>query len=159
MQSLRCFLSLALILISLSLFLIVTFSSDIAIAEEDSNDYRVPSLERVPASNLRLLDPFDVPIEHVIVDQQVMITVDLSNKQNVEQSFAYIVEVQDENGSTDSFAIITGSLVSKQSFRTGVMWTPTTLGSYTAMVFVWSGLVSPTALSPPTSMTINVLES
>ncbi len=116
----------------------------------------VPPLERAPAANLRTVDAFGNSLDTVSVDQQVQISADLANGQDREQSFAYLVQIQDGNGVTVSLAWITGSLSSGQSFSPALSWIPTESGSYTATAFVWESVDNPTALSPPVSTTVNV---
>ncbi len=116
----------------------------------------VPPLERAPASNARVVDAFGNSLDEVSVDQQVQITADLVNGQDREQPFAYLVQIQDENGVTVSLAWITGSLSAGQSFSPALSWIPTTSGTYTATVFVWESVDNPTALSPPVSVDITV---
>jgi hypothetical protein len=116
----------------------------------------VPPLERAPASNARVVDAFGNTQDEVSVDQQVQITADLTNGQDREQPFAYLVQIQDEDGVTVSLAWITGSLSAGQSFSPALSWTPTAAGTYTATVFVWESVDNPTALSPPEEVTIDV---
>jgi hypothetical protein len=116
----------------------------------------VPPLERAPAANLRTVDAFGNSLTSVSVDQQVQISAELANGQDREQSFAYLVQVQDGNGVTVSLAWITGSLSAGQSFSPALSWIPTESGSYTATAFVWESVDNPTALSPPVSTTISV---
>ena len=116
----------------------------------------VPPLEKAPAANLRVVDAFGNSLTAVSVDQQVQLTADLSNGADNEQSFAYLVQVQDESGVTVSLAWITGSLSGGQSFSPALSWIPTESGSYTATAFVWESVDNPTALSPPVSTTISV---
>ena len=116
----------------------------------------VPPLERAPAANARVVDAFGNSLSSVSVDQQVQITADLANGQDREQSFAYLVQVQDGNGVTVSLAWITGSLSAGQSFSPALSWIPTEAGTYTATVFVWESVDNPTALSPPVTTTITV---
>jgi hypothetical protein len=116
----------------------------------------VPPLERAPASNARVVDAFGNALATVKVDQQVQITADLANGQDREQSFAYLVQVQDGNGVTVALAWISGSLSAGQSFSPALSWTPTASGTYTATVFVWESVDNPTALSPPVSVKISV---
>jgi hypothetical protein len=116
----------------------------------------VPPLERAPASNARVVDAFGNTLDSVSVDQQVQIAADLTNGQDREQAFAYLVQIQDSDGVTVSLAWITGSLSAGQSFSPALSWTPTTSGTYTATVFVWESVDNPTALSPPVSVDINV---
>jgi hypothetical protein len=105
---------------------------------------------------LRTVDAFGNSLNAVSVDQQVQLTADLANGQDREQSFAYLVQVQDGDGVTVSLAWITGSLSSGQSFSPALSWIPTESGSYTATAFVWESVDNPTALSPPVSTTITV---
>jgi hypothetical protein len=116
----------------------------------------VPPLERAPASNARVVDAFGNTLDSVSVDQQVQITADLTNGQDREQPFAYLVQIQDEDGVTVSLAWITGSLSAGQSFSPALSWIPTAPGTYTATVFVWESVDNPTALSPPVSVDIDV---
>jgi hypothetical protein len=116
----------------------------------------VPPLERAPASNARVVDAFGNTLDSVSVDQQVQITADLTNGQDREQPFAYLVQIQDENGVTVSLAWITGSLSAGQSFSPALSWIPTSSGTYTATVFVWESVDNPTALSPTVSVDIDV---
>ena len=116
----------------------------------------VPPLERAPAANLRTVDAFGNSLDTVSVDQQVQISADLANGQDREQTFAYLVQIQDGDGVTVSLAWITGSLSSGQSFSPALSWIPTSSGSYTATAFVWESVDNPTALSPPVSTTISV---
>ena len=116
-----------------------------------------PPLERAPAANARVVDAFGSSVAEVTVDQQVQIAADVSNGQSKDQAFAYLVQVQDENGVTVSLAWITGSLTAGQSMSPALSWTPSASGSYTATVFVWESVDNPTALSPTTSVTINVV--
>jgi len=116
----------------------------------------VPPLERAPAANARVVDAFGNSLDEVSVDQQVQITADLTNGQDREQPFAYLVQIQDENGVTVSLAWITGSLAAGQSFSPALSWIATAPGTYTATVFVWESVDNPTALSPPVSLDITV---
>src|SRR3970040_2209632 len=109
----------------------------------------VPPLERAPASNARVVDAFGNSLTSVSVDQQVQVAADLSNGQDRDQKFSYLVQVQDESGVTVSLAWITGSLTAGQSFSTALSWIPGAPGTYTATVFVWESVENPTALSPP----------
>ena len=116
----------------------------------------VPPLERVIMNNLRTLNAFGNSVDSIAVDQQVQISIDLSNGQDREQPFAYLVQVQDANGVTVSLSWTAGTLGEGQSFSQSVSWTPLQSGSYTATAFAWEALDSPTALAPPVSTTIDV---
>ena len=116
-----------------------------------------PPLERAPAANARVVDAFGNSVAEVSVDQQVQIAADVANGQSKDQSFAYLVQVQDSDGVTVSLSWITGSLTAGQSLSPAMSWIPAASGSYTATVFVWESVDNPTALSPTTSVTIDVV--
>ena len=62
----------------------------------------VPPLERAPASNPAIVDAFGNSLASVSADQQVQITADLTSGQDRDQDFAYLVQIQNEDGVTDS---------------------------------------------------------
>jgi len=92
------------------------------------------------------------------VGNQIMITADVSNNQNIQQSFAYLTQVKNEHQVVISLSWLTGSLSPRQSFSPAQSWTSTESGLYTIEVFVWKGIDDPEALSPPLSMTVKVVD-
>ncbi len=116
----------------------------------------VPPLERVPATNLRVVDAFGNSLDTVSVDQQVQISTDLANGQDREQAFAYLVQIQNDSGVTVSLNWITGSLSAGQLLSPATSWMPDNTGAYTATIFVWESVDNPTALSPPVYISIQV---
>jgi len=92
------------------------------------------------------------------VDEQIMIMADISNNQDVQQNFAYITQVKNDNDVVISLSWLTGSLSPRQSFSPAQSWIPKESGNYQIQVFVWESIDNPEALSPPLSMTINVRE-
>jgi hypothetical protein len=117
----------------------------------------VPPLERAPASNPRIVDAFGNELTEVNVDQQIQIVADLANGQDRDQPFAYLVQIQDEDGVTVSLSWITGSLAPGQTLNPAQSWTPTSPGTYNVQLFVWESVDNPDALSPPVSTTISVV--
>ena len=117
----------------------------------------VPPLERAPASNPAIVDAFDNALASVSVDQQVQITADLTSGQDRDQDFAYLVQIQNEDGVTIALSWITGTLGAGATFSPSQSWTPSETGSYTATIFVWESVSNPTALSPQLSITIDVV--
>ena len=117
----------------------------------------VPPLERAPASNPAIVDAFGNALASVSVDQQVQITADLTSGQDRDQDFAYLVQIQNEDGVTIALSWITGTLGAGATFSPSQSWTPSETGSYTATIFVWESVSNPTALSPQLSITIDVV--
>jgi len=92
------------------------------------------------------------------VDEQIMIMADISNNQDVQQNFAYITQVKNDNEVVISLSWLTGSLSPRQSFSPAQSWIPNESGNYQIQIFVWESITNPEALSSPLSMTVNVLE-
>ncbi|MGI0072544.1 MAG: hypothetical protein ACREA3_01880 [Nitrosotalea sp.] len=115
-----------------------------------------PPLYRIPTNNPRILDSMGNMLNKVTLNQQVQIASDLTNKQNKDQPFAYLVQIQDSNGITVALSWITGSLSQNQSLTLSQSWTPTIAGTYTAQIFVWQSITEPDALSPPLILQIPV---
>ena len=90
------------------------------------------------------------------VNKQVQITSDVTNGQDRTQPFAYLVQIQNQDGVVVSLSWLTGSLDAGQSLNPSQSWTPVLPGTYTAQIFVWTGINNPDALSPPLSMMITV---
>ena len=98
----------------------------------------------------------DTQTKSVEVGKQIQIAADLQNNQDIEQDFAYIVQIQNEGGVTVSLAWLTGSLQPAQSFSPSISWIPNEAGKYEATIFVWEGIDNPSALSPTLSLEIDV---
>ncbi len=92
------------------------------------------------------------------VDEQIMIMADISNNQDIQQNFAYITQVKNDNDVVISLSWLTGSLSPRQSFSPAQSWIPNEPGNYHIQVFVWASIDNPEALSPPLSMTVSVRE-
>jgi hypothetical protein len=90
------------------------------------------------------------------VNKQVQITSDVTNNQDRTQPFAYLVQIQNQDGIVVSLSWLTGSLDSGQSLNPSQSWTPVSPGTYTAQIFVWAGINNPDALSTPLNMMITV---
>ncbi|MDC8451646.1 MAG: hypothetical protein KGH99_04820 [Thaumarchaeota archaeon] len=116
-----------------------------------------PIIRGMPANNPRIVDPSgNAIVDAVKVGQQIQITADLANGQDCVMPFAYIVQIQDSNGVTQSLSWITGTLDINQSLTPGQSWIPTAPGTYTAQIFTWDSLDNPNSLALPMSATISV---
>ena len=126
------------------------------IADETLIGTIVPPLERVPISDLRIVDSFSNALDTITVNSQIQLAADLTNGQDKLQDFAYLVQIQNSNGVTVSLNWILGSLTAGQSLSPAVSWTPENSGSYEVTAFVWESLQQPSALSPTSTITIVV---
>jgi hypothetical protein len=95
-------------------------------------------------------------IWNVPLNKQIQITADVTNGQDRDQPFAYIVQIKDKNGVVIQVSWLTGTLTPGQSLNPSQSWAPAASGSYTAEIYVWTSIDNPDALSPPLSMNISV---
>jgi len=110
--------------------------------------YGIEPLERAVINDERLVNLSGATLgEHIIVNQQVQITAKITNTQDENQDFVYIVQVKDENDIVVKLGWISGSLTSYQSFSPSLSWTPKQSGVYTAEIFVWDSLIYQGALT------------
>lgn len=116
----------------------------------------LPPLERIKISNPKITDQFGNLLNNITLEQNIMISADLTNAQENSQKFAFLVEIADASGTQVSFDWIESKLTKDQTFGLGLPWTPDTSGKYVATIFVWESLDNPTALSPLTQLDIIV---
>ena len=94
----------------------------------------------------------------LIVDEQIMIMADISNGQDIEQNFAYLTQIKNEDGVVISLSWLTGSLSPHQSFSPAQSSIPGETGTFYIQIFVWESIDNPEALSPRLSMLVHVTE-
>jgi hypothetical protein len=117
--------------------------------------FAIEPLERTPSSSPRLADFFGNQIsENVNVHQQVQISADLTNNQEIVQKFTYIVQIKNNENIVVHLAWITGSLVKHQSLSPALSWTPDLAGIYVVEIYVWESLSNQDALSQPNYISI-----
>jgi YVTN family beta-propeller protein len=118
----------------------------------------IPPLERVSASNPRIVDSFGNQITGAVnTGQQIQFTANLTNNQNIDQPFAYLVQIKDQNGVTVSLSWIAGTLTANQQLNPAQAWTPSASGTYTAQIFVLQSISNPVQLSKPLAIVFVVV--
>ena len=127
-----------------------TLADDIAITATTVVD-AVPQLERVLMSNLRILDnSTGNQVSTVSMGQFVSIGTNLEHRQNQEQPYAFLVEIQDSQGITVfRSSPVTGVFGPHEFASIGVRWEVNVAGSFDVTVSVWEGVEDSTALSMP----------
>ena len=131
----------------LILVLLILFTSLPAFAIQDS-------LDRAPATQTQLQNAQGEPLTNVLVDKQVLVVADVTNGQDREQPFVYIVQIKNENNTIISLAWISGNLNAGQSFSPAISWRPDVSGTFSAEIFVWKSMLDPEALSESIEITI-----
>lgn len=116
----------------------------------------VPQLERVSVLNPKLVDATGNELKSVMMSQDVYITAQLLNSHDLEQPYAFLVQIQDANFNTVWLNHIVGKLKGNESSEPKLLWTPILSGVYYVQIFVWQSINNPNALSPPSQLMITV---
>lgn len=90
------------------------------------------------------------------VGESIAIGATLVNDEQVSQPFMLIVQIADEDGVVSSMLLTLGSFQPEESINPSVSWLPEEQGSYTAEIFVWSSLNSPTPLVEKHAVAFNI---
>jgi len=124
---------------------------DLDIQAEAKLDSGIPPIQRISQVVAFISDSFGVQILEPTINQQLQIVGIITNNQNYDQTFSYIIQVKDQDGIVISLSWIQGELASNQSLDLSQSWTPTAAGNYSIETFVWNSLEDQTPLSPKSS--------
>ena len=119
------------------------------------SSHAIDPLDRVPISSPRLEDFFQNPVsKNINVNQQVQIAADITNNQEIDQKFVYIVQIKDTENVVIYLVWITAELKPHQTLSPAVSWKADLSGSFVAEIYVWEGLINQDALSESISFDI-----
>jgi len=120
------------------------------------SSHAIDPLDRVPISSPRLEDFFQNPVsKNININQQVQIAANVTNNQEIDQKFVYIVQIKDTDDVVIQLVWIEGlELKPDQTFSPAVSWKPESSGSFVAQIFVWKSLINQDALSESVSFDI-----
>jgi len=117
--------------------------------------HAIDPLDRVSISSPRLEDFFQNPVsKNININQQVQIAAHITNNQEIDQKFVYIVQIKDRENVVIHLVWISGELNPHQTLSTAVSWRPELSGSFVAEIFVWESLINQDALSESISFDI-----
>jgi len=116
----------------------------------------IPRLQRISIEDVFVADSFGKPIFEPTVNEQIHIASMISNNQNYDQAFVFIIQVKDKEGTVVSLSWVQGQLTSNQRLDLSQSWIPTELGNYTIESFVWNSLQAPIALSESSSISLRI---
>ena len=117
--------------------------------------HAIDPLDRVPISSPRLEDFFQNPVsKNININQQVQIAAHITNNQEIDQKFVYIVQIKDRENVVIHLVWISGELNPHQTLSTAVSWRQELSGSFVAEIFVWESLINQDALSESISFDI-----
>lgn len=119
--------------------------------------FALTELERVTINDPRLENVFGAPvIDNVNVNQQIQISIDITNHQEKSQNFVYLVQIKDKTNYVVSLGWISGQLTPEQKLSPSLSWISDKSGEFTAEIFAWEGLKNHSALTEYTTLQINV---
>ena len=121
----------------------------------NNSAFGIEPLERAVINDERLVNLSGTTLgEHIIVNQQVQITAKITNTQEDNQPFVYIVQIKDENDIVVKLGWISGSMTKYQNLSPSLSWTPKESGVYIAEIFVWDSLLTQGALTSISTLEI-----
>ena len=127
----------------------------LGLAVINNSAFGIEPLERAVISDERLVNLSGATLgEHIIVNQQVQITAKITNTQEDNQPFVYIVQIKDENDIVVKLGWISGSMTKYQNLSPSLSWTPKESGVYIAEIFVWDSLLTQGALTSISTLEI-----
>ena len=116
----------------------------------------ISNLDRVTNSDIRLSDGTGKQINSFHIGNQIQIVGSITNEQNFNQNFIYLIQVKDNFSSVVSISWISGELSSLQNLDVSQSWVPKKNGTYFIESFVWDSLENQIPLSAPSTYSITV---
>ncbi|HUT07149.1 MAG TPA: hypothetical protein VMW74_10760 [Nitrosopumilaceae archaeon] len=134
---------------------ILLFMVFLSLTMANNSAFGLEPLERAVITDQRLVNLSGNTLgEHILVNQQVQITAKITNAQEENQPFVYIIQIKDENDLVVKLGWISGSMTKYQNLSPSLSWTPQESGVYTAEIFVWDSLLQQGALTNPSTLEI-----
>ena len=116
----------------------------------------ISHLDRVTNSKIFMSDGSGNPITSFHTNDQIQIVGSITNEQNFNQKFIYLIQVKDYNNSVVSISWIAGELSGVQNLNVSQSWLPKKTGDYFIESFVWNSLENQVPLSKPETISIYV---
>jgi hypothetical protein len=114
-------------------------------------------LEKIQVNDAGFMNADGNEISEASVGQELSITSTLSNHQQGQQRYYFIVLIIDEDGFAVDIAWQEGTVESGQVADLSISWMPEGDGNYTVKLFVWDGFENPLPLSNMMINHINVV--
>jgi len=116
----------------------------------------ISNLDRITNSQIKLSDGYGKSITSVQANNQIQIVGSITNKQNFNQEFIYLIQVKDDKNSVTSISWIAGELTGAQNLDVSQSWIPKKTGTYFIESYVWTSLENQIPLSEPEKISIIV---
>lgn len=110
--------------------------------------FALDGTHRAELKNARLVNAFgEKSSQNINTNQQVQVSADITNKQDKNQDFVYIVQILDQNNVPVQLTWIKASFKSQQVFSPALSWVTDKPGTYTAQIFLWDSIQNADALA------------
>ena len=116
--------------------------------------YFISPLERLTNSPITLTDSLGTSLKSFQVNNRIQIVGSITNEQNFDQKFVYLVQVKDHNDTVESISWIAGELSGQQNLDVSQSWLPKNSGTFFIETYVWNSLDDPIPLSQFTSTSV-----
>ncbi len=124
-----------------------SIQDDLDIQIKSKLESEISPIQRISISDVLFTNSFDMPAE-LAINETSQIVGKISNNQDYDQPFVYIIQVKDDSGSVVLLSWIQGELTSNQSLDLSQSWVPTKANNYFIETFVWKSLNDKVPLSP-----------
>jgi hypothetical protein len=115
-------------------------------------------LEKIEILETSILDSQNAEITQISRGEQITVHNTLKNYQLAPQSYAYIIQVTDENGFTIQLEWETGLVESGGTIELSRSWVAEEAGPYSVQILIWDGISNaPVALSEAANMSFQVV--
>ncbi|MCH9659257.1 hypothetical protein K0U27_11340 [archaeon] len=128
-----------------------SIQDDLDIQIKSKLESEISPIQRISIGDVLFTDSFGMPVEPAI-NETNQIVGKISNNQDYDQPFVYIIQVKDDSGSVVLLSWIQGELTSNQSLDLSQSWIPTKANNYFIETFVWKSLNDKISLSPNSAL-------
>ena len=114
----------------------------------------ISPLERLTNSPITLMDSLGTSLKSFQVNNRIQIVGSITNEQNFDQKFVYLVQVKNHNDTVESISWIAGELSGQQNLDVSQSWLPKNSGTFFIETYVWNSLDDQIPLSQFTSTSV-----
>ena len=131
-------------------------SDEIDIIDKVTLFSNLSPISKIEINSVTFTDNLGNNLAEINVEQQVQIVGEITNNQEFEQPFTYLIQVKNNQGSTVQLSWIVGVLQPYDTLFASRSWTPTYSDSYSIQSFVWESIPSMNAIAKPVVESISV---
>lgn len=136
---------------------ILVFGICVLVLVSTPHAFALDGTHRAELKNARAVNSFgEESSQNINTNQQVQISADITNMQDKNQNYVYIVQILDQNNVPVKLTWISASFKSQQTFSPALSWSTDIPGTYTAQIFLWDSIQNADALAAKLELKIIV---